>query len=62
MDSLFKISKINTYDLLIEGLEKDSGEYLSETPPIFPSVRNYTYSQSVTINTLTSITSALKSS
>ena len=57
MDSLFKISKINTYDLLIEGLEKDSVEYLSETPPIFPSVRNYTYSQSVTINTLTSITS-----
>lgn len=57
MDALFKISKINVYGILIEGLERDSNEYLSETPPILPSVRNYTYSQSVTVNTLSSVTS-----
>ena len=30
MNSLFKISRINTYGILIEGLEKDSNEYLVE--------------------------------
>ena len=57
MNSLFKISRINTYGILIEGLEKDSNEYLIEGTSVWPSIRNYYYNESVTINTLTSSTS-----
>jgi hypothetical protein len=30
MDSVFKISKLGEFGLLIEGLEADAGQYLSE--------------------------------
>jgi hypothetical protein len=30
MDSVFKISKLGEFGLLIEGLESDSGQYLAE--------------------------------
>lgn len=33
MESIFKISKLGEFGLLIEGLESDSGEYLSEDNP-----------------------------
>lgn len=54
MDSIFKICKSGTCGLTISGLEKDNDEYLSEEDIII-STRNYTYSQSMTLNILTSI-------
>lgn len=30
MDSIFKISKLGEFGLLVEGLEADGGQYLSE--------------------------------
>ena len=33
MKSQFKISKLGEFGLLIEGLESDTGEYLSEDDP-----------------------------
>lgn len=56
MDSIFKISKRGTNGILIEGLEKDNSEYIAENG-VLVSTRNYAYSQTVTINTLTSLTS-----
>lgn len=58
MDSLFSIAKSGTYGVIITGLEKDNNEYLSETAPITVSTRAYAYSQTVTINTLSSISSS----
>ena len=55
MDSIFKISKSGIYGILVEGLEKDNGEYLNEETDILISTRNYAYSHTVTLNTLTSI-------
>ena len=57
MDSIFKISKSGIYGILVEGLEKDNGEYLNEETDILISTRNYAYSHTVTLNTLTSISS-----
>jgi len=57
MDSIFKISKSGTYGLLVEGLEKDSSEYLNEETDVLVSTRNYAYSHTVTMNTLTSMSS-----
>lgn len=57
MDSIFKISKSGTYGILVEGLEKDNGEYLNEETDILVSTRNYAYSHTVTLNTITSISS-----
>lgn len=54
MDSLFKISTINTHGLLVEGLEKDNSEYLIDGY-VENSIRSYTYGQSTTINTLSAI-------
>lgn len=55
MDSLFKISKSGTYGIRIEGLEKDNAEYLNEDTDILISTRNYAYSHTVTVNTLSKI-------
>lgn len=55
MDSIFKITKSGVYGILVEGLEKDNGEYLDETTDVIVSTRNYAFSHSVTINALTSI-------
>ena len=54
MDSLFKISKSGTYGILIEGLEIDNAEYIPEDG-IRNSIRNYTYNDSVTINTISTL-------
>jgi len=40
MESLFKISKLGEFGLLIEGLESDSAQYLTEEDPLI-SDRNY---------------------
>lgn len=56
MNSLFRISKIGTTGIQVDGLESDNGEYISPEG-VWVSTRNYTYLHSVTINTLTSITS-----
>ena len=53
MNSIFKVSKLGTCGISIVGLERDNNEYL--TDPTIISVRNYTFLQSVSINTLTSI-------
>ena len=53
MDSIFKISKSGTYGILVEGLEKDNGEYLDELTGVLVSTRQYAYSHSVTLNVLT---------
>lgn len=58
MDSIFKICKKGTCGILVTGLEKDNDEYLNEDGNIAISTRNYTYSQSITLNTLTSIKSS----
>lgn len=52
MDSLFKISRLGTYGITIDGLETDSSEYLVEGTDILISTRNYAYSQTATINVL----------
>ena len=57
MDSIFKISKSGVYGILVEGLEQDNGEYLNESTDVLVSTRNYAYSHTVTLNTLTSISS-----
>lgn len=57
MEALFKISKINIYNLLVEGLEKDGGEYIDPVTGTPTAVRSYLYTDSITLNTLTSITS-----
>lgn len=55
MNSLFRISKIGTTGIQIDGLESDNSEYI--TPEgVWVSTRNYTYLHSATINTLISIT------
>lgn len=51
MDSLFKISKKGLCGISVTGLELDNDEYLNKSNVII-STRNYTYSQSVTINVL----------
>lgn len=56
MDSIFKISKSGTYGIVVEGLEIDNGEYIP-VDGIRSSTRNYMYTDSVTINTLSSVTS-----
>ena len=53
MDSIFKISKSGTYGILIEGLERDNGEYIDELTGVLISTRQYAYSHSVTVNVLT---------
>lgn len=60
MNSIFKISKFNTYGLLVEGLEKDNSGYLNEETDILISVRNYSYSHTATINILTLVSSDAK--
>lgn len=57
MEALFKISKINIYNLLVEGLEKDNSEYIDPVTGTPTAVRSYLYTDSITLNTLTSITS-----
>lgn len=57
MESKFKISKIGKFGLLIEGLEYEDKQYLNEGEDITISNRNYTWSQSVTINTLATVNS-----
>lgn len=57
MDSIFKICKKGNCGILVTGLERDNDEYLNEEDEIIVSTRNYSYSQTVTINTLTSIKS-----
>ena len=56
MDSLFKISKYGNYGIIVEGLEIDNNEYIPEDG-VRSSIRNYKYSDSVTINTLSKVTS-----
>ena len=57
MDSIFKISRSGTYGILIEGLEKDNSEYLNEETNILISTRNYAYSHTVTLNTISYLSS-----
>lgn len=57
MDSIFKICKKGACGITVSGLEKDNDEYLNEDGNIAVSTRNYAYSHSITINTLTSIQS-----
>lgn len=57
MDSIFKICKKGTCGITISGLEKDNDEYLSEDGEIIISTRNYAYSQTITLNVITSIKS-----
>ena len=52
MDSIFKITKKGQCGITIDGLEKDAGEYMSETVTTV-STRLYKYSQTITLNTLT---------
>ena len=54
MDSIFKISKKGLCGITVTGLELDNDEYLNEDNVLI-STRNYTYTQSVTINVLKSI-------
>ena len=56
MDSIFKISKSGTYGIVVEGLEIDNSEYIP-VDGIRSSIRNYMYADSVTINTLSSLSS-----
>ena len=56
MDSIFKISKSGTYGIIIEGLEIDNAEYIPDAG-VRNSIRNYMYSDSVTINTLSTLDS-----
>lgn len=56
MDSLFKISKFGKYGIIIEGLELDNNEYLPEDG-VRNSIRNYRYSDSVTVNLLYKVSS-----
>lgn len=56
MDSIFKISKSGTYGIVVEGLEIDNSEYIP-VDGIRSSIRNYMYTDSVTINTLSSLSS-----
>lgn len=58
MDSVFKICKKGACGITITGLEKDNDEYLNEDGEVAVSTRNYTYSQTVTINAITSIKSS----
>ena len=51
MDSIFQIVKYGLVGIQINGLEKDSSEYVSESN-IIPTRRDYAYSQSVTLNVL----------
>ena len=57
MNSLFKISRSGTYNINITGLEMDNSEYLEESADISVSTRNYAYSQTITINTLSYLNS-----
>lgn len=57
MDSIFKICKNGACGITISGLEKDNDEYLNEDSEIIVSTRNYAYSQTVTLNAITSIKS-----
>ena len=54
MDSIFKISKLGEFGLLIEGLESDSGQYLSEDN-VSVTHRAYRWDHSVTINTISTL-------
>lgn len=54
MESVFKISKLGEFGLLIEGLESDSAKYLTENDPLI-SDRSYRWEHSVTINTLATV-------
>lgn len=58
MDSVFKIYKKGVCGITITGLEKDNDEYLNETDEITVSTRNYAYSQTITLNVITSIKSS----
>lgn len=58
MDSIFKICKKGTCGITVTGLEKDNDEYLSEDGEIIVSTRNYAYSQTITLNVITSIKSS----
>lgn len=60
MDSVFKICKNGACGITISGLEKDNDEYLSEDEEIIVSTRNYAYSQTVTLNVVSSIKSDSK--
>lgn len=57
MDSIFKICKKGTCGITVSGLEKDNDEYLDEGNDIIVSTRNYAYSHTITLNTLTAIKS-----
>lgn len=60
MDAIFKICKNGACGITVSGLEKDNDEYLAEatsTTTIAVSTRNYAYSQSITVNAITSIKS-----
>ena len=56
MESVFKISKLGEFGLLIEGLESELKQYLTEDDPLI-SDRNYRWEHSVTINTLATVNS-----
>lgn len=56
MDSIFKISKLGEFGLLVEGLESDAGQYLSEDN-VSVSHRAYRWDHSITINTLSLLNS-----
>ena len=56
MDSIFKISKLGEFGLLVEGLEADGGQYLSEDN-VSVSHRAYRWDHSITINTLSLLNS-----
>lgn len=58
MDSVFKICKKGACGITITGLERDNDEYLNETGEITVSTRNYAYSQTITLNAITSIKSS----
>ena len=58
MDSVFKICKKGACGITITGLERDNDEYLNEADEITVSTRNYAYSQTVTLNAITSIKSS----
>lgn len=58
MDSVFKICKKGACSITITGLERDNDEYLNETGEITVSTRNYAYSQTITLNAITSIKSS----
>lgn len=58
MDSIFKICKKGTCGITITGLERDNDEYLDEGVDLIISTRNYSYSQTVTLNAITSVQSS----